>query len=65
MDTTIAESLTAAIENLGTQLPELLPGFRAKIVDGNHLGSTEHRLKPLQSIGAAPLPGQTLMGTSG
>lgn len=56
----IAESLTAVIENLGTQLPELLPGFRVKIVDGNHLGSTQHRLKPLQSIGAAPLPGQTL-----
>ncbi len=28
---------------------ELLSGYRLKIVDGNHLGATEHRLEPLRS----------------
>lgn len=39
----------------------LLPGFRTRILDGNHLAATEHRLKELREIAAGPLPGQTLV----
>lgn len=38
-----------------------LPGFDLRIVDGNHLAGTEHRLKELRSSGAAALPGQALV----
>jgi IS4 transposase len=39
---------------------ELLPGYRVRILDGNHLAASEHRLKELREIAAGPLPGQTL-----
>ena len=38
----------------------LLPGFRVRILDGNHLAATEHRIRELRDIAAGPLPGQTL-----
>jgi IS4 transposase len=40
--------------------PQLLPGFSTRILDGNHLAATEHRLKELRGIAAGPLPGQVL-----
>ncbi len=39
---------------------KFLPGYRVKIVDGNHLGATEHRLDSLGEVGSSPLPGQSL-----
>jgi IS4 transposase len=45
----------------GGALPPLLPGYRVKILDGNHLASTEHRIKELRTIGAGALPGQALV----
>jgi hypothetical protein len=39
----------------------LVPGYRAKILDGNHLAATEHRIKPTRASHAAPLPGQALV----
>lgn len=38
----------------------LLPGFRVRILDGNHLAASEHRIGELREIAAGPLPGQTL-----
>ena len=38
-----------------------LPGYRLRIVDGNHLTGTEHRLKGLRGTRAAALPGQALV----
>ena len=38
----------------------LLPGFTVRILDGNHLAASEHRIKELRDIAAGPLPGQTL-----
>jgi len=35
----------------------LLPGYRVKILDGNHLQGTEHRLKELRTKGGGALPG--------
>src|SRR5438132_11912536 len=38
----------------------LLPGYRIKILDGNHLGGTEHRLAVLRETNAGALPGIVL-----
>jgi hypothetical protein len=39
---------------------ETLPGLRIRVLDGNHLTGTEHRLKGLRGTRAAALPGQAL-----
>ena len=56
-----AARLTPVVEALGGVLPDLLPGFRVKILDGNCLAGTQHRIKELRDIAAAPLPGKTLV----
>jgi IS4 transposase len=56
-----AARLTKVVDALGGALPALLPGFRVKILDGNCLAGTEHRLKELRDLAAAPLPGKTLV----
>ena len=38
----------------------LLPGYRVRILDGNHLSGTEHRLGVLRGTAAGALPGQSL-----
>jgi hypothetical protein len=37
-----------------------VPGYRLRVLDGNHLTGTEHRLKGLRTTRAAALPGQAL-----
>jgi hypothetical protein len=37
-----------------------LPGLRLRVLDGNHLTGTEHRLEGLRGTRAAALPGQAL-----
>lgn len=39
----------------------LLAGYRVRILDGNHLGKTHHRLGVLRGTAAGALPGQTLV----
>jgi IS4 transposase len=39
----------------------LLPGYRTKILDGNHLPGSEHRIKELRTMRAGALPGHTLV----
>jgi Transposase DDE domain len=55
-----ARKLAPVIERLGGGVPPLLRGYRVRIVDGNHLAGTEHRLKELRPLAAGALPGQTL-----
>ena len=55
-----AARLSEVVAALGGTLPALLPGFRVKILDGNCIAGTEHRIKELRAIAAAPLPGKTL-----
>jgi IS4 transposase len=57
---TTAERLKTVITTMGGALPPLLPGYRVRILDGNHLASTEHRIKELRTIRAGALPGQAL-----
>ena len=49
------------IEQLGMVRPNLVEGYRVKILDGNHLSATERRLKVLRTQASAPLPGQALV----
>jgi hypothetical protein len=56
-----AAHLTAVVRELGGALPDLLPGLRVKILDGNCLAKTEHRLQELRTVAAGPLPGKSLV----
>src|SRR5437763_1728495 len=49
------------VKALRASHPRWLPGYQIKVLDGNHLSSTEHRLKELRATWAAPLPGQALV----
>jgi hypothetical protein len=55
-----AQRLRPVIEILGATFPSWLPGYRVKLLDGNHLAATEHRPEELRHTWAAPLPGQAL-----
>ncbi|MEW6756419.1 MAG: transposase [Candidatus Latescibacterota bacterium] len=55
-----ARQLGAVIERMKGAAPELLPGYRVRILDGNHLSGTEHRIGELRSLRAGALPGQAL-----
>ncbi len=56
-----AGRLAEVIGRLGGTLPALLPGYRVKILDGNCLAATEHRLHELRFTNAGPLPGKSLV----
>src|SRR5215475_5880575 len=49
------------VKALRASQPRWLPGYQIKVLDGNHLSATEHRLKALRGTWAAPLPGQALV----
>jgi len=44
----------------GGPLPEPIPGYPARIIDGNVLSGTEHRIEPLRTTWSAGLPGMSL-----
>jgi hypothetical protein len=56
----VAGRCRGLITELGGQCQELLPGYRVRILDGNHLAATQKRLKVTRGHSAGPLPGQTL-----
>ena len=56
-----ADRLGPVIRAMGGAEPDPLPGYRVKILDGNHLGKTQRRLKVLRDVVAGPLPGHTLV----
>lgn len=49
-----ATQLTPVVEELEARLPPWLPGYRVRVLDGNHLSKTQHRLKPLAIPGPRP-----------
>jgi hypothetical protein len=53
--------LHSVLAKLKAPRRELLPGYRVKVVDGNHLRRTERRIEELRSLNAAPLPGHCLV----
>jgi hypothetical protein len=55
-----AEQAETVINELKARREPWLPGYRIRILDGNHLSATEHRLEELRTIWDAPLPGRVL-----
>lgn len=56
-----AQRLSPMIDRLEVQRTAPIPGLRVKILDGNHLAGTEHRLKEARRLHSQPLPGQALI----
>jgi Transposase DDE domain len=55
------QRLGPIVETMGGEHPALLPGYRVKIIDGNHFAATERRLTVLRQCKAGPLPGHALV----
>jgi hypothetical protein len=55
-----ARQAAAVIDALQARRAPWLPGYRVRIIDGNHLSATQHRPKVLRTTWAAPLPGTVL-----
>lgn len=55
------EQALSVIHHLGARRAPWLPGYRVRILDGNQLSATEHRLEELRTTWAAPLPGRALV----
>jgi hypothetical protein len=56
-----ASAAKGLIDRMKGELPPLLPGYRVRILDGNHLSGTDRRLKVLRGMTAGALPGQALV----
>jgi hypothetical protein len=56
-----AEELLPCVKAMGSQAPPLLSRYRVRVLDGNHLAGTEHRIFELRRFRAAVLPGQALV----
>jgi IS4 transposase len=56
-----ARTLSPVITAMGGERQPWLPGYPIKILDGNHLAGTQHRLKELRHVGAGALPGHALV----
>jgi IS4 transposase len=57
----VAARLASVIDAMKGARPDWLPGYRTRILDGNHLPGSEHRLKELRTIRAGALPGHALV----
>lgn len=53
--------LGASLRQMPSPPPPMLPGYRVRVLDGNHLAGTEHRLEELRRYRAAALPGHALV----
>jgi hypothetical protein len=49
------------IRALRASQPRWLAGMRVRVLDGNHLSASEHRIGELRTTWAAPLPGKALV----
>jgi len=56
-----ATRLRPVIDAMAAGLTPWLPGYRVRVLDGNHLTATERRLEVLRECSAGPLPGQALV----
>lgn len=56
-----AADMAQVIESMGGRRPDPLPGFHLKILDGNHLSASEHRIGALRHRPGAALPGRTVV----
>jgi len=56
-----ASEKAGIIESLGAVRESWLPGYRIKVLDGNCIEATEHRLEVLRETKAGALPGKSLV----
>jgi IS4 transposase len=56
-----AVELKDVIEEMGGEREELLPGYTVKMIDGNCIEASEHRIEELRTISAGALPGKSLV----
>jgi IS4 transposase len=56
-----ARQFKPLIEHVGGAREPWLPGYQVKIVDGNAIEASEHRLKELRGVEAGALPGKSLV----
>ena len=56
-----AGELTPVITELGGTQAPLLPGYRIKLLDGNCIEASEHRIMELRELAAGALPGKSLV----
>lgn len=56
-----AKQVEPIIKKLGGTSRSPLPGLRIKLLDGNCIEKSHHRIKELRSIAAGPLPGKSLV----
>ena len=59
--TLMAEMAAAAGAAAAGQRKPVLAGYHTKVLDGNCVAATEHRIKPLRQTSAGPLPGKGLV----
>ncbi len=55
------QELGACLRQMPSPPTPLLPGYRVRVLDGNHLAGTDHRVKALRRYRAAALPGHALV----
>jgi IS4 transposase len=55
------QRMAPIVKELDACRPPLIEGYRTRILDGNHLAATEHRLEVLRHIAAGALPGVALV----
>ena len=55
------EELQQLIQNMGGEQPNPCPGYELRIVDGNCIAGTDHRLAAIRSYAATALPGKMLV----
>ena len=56
-----AQESRAVMDALESLRPSPIPGYVVKILDGNALAATEHRLKELRPLRAGALPGKAIV----
>lgn len=56
-----AEAVTPLIDELGGRRSPMFPGYRVKVLDGNCIEATDHRLSVLRTLAAGALPGKSLV----
>jgi IS4 transposase len=55
------EATVAIQREIGSIPRNAISGYALRILDGNHLSGTEHRIKETRALRAAPLPGKSLV----
>jgi hypothetical protein len=56
-----AKQMDESVRAMSGACTPWLPGYRIKVLDGNCIEATEHRIKPLRGIGGGALPGKSLV----